>query len=380
MPMTDKIHQFLRRTSWFTDRLTMSKFRNGLSAGLSYLFKRPQSSEFPLALKIDISPVCNLKCPVCIHAAPDGDELLEKQDFAVYRMSVDQFRSIVDQVRGKVSALSLYYLGDPYAHPKVDEMCGIARDANLNVHLSTNFSFRFTDERIRRIVDSGVSHLTVCVDGFSQETYSRTRINGRLDFVLSNLERVCQRRKELNRQFPRVEVQYIKFPHNVHELETALAYFRKIGVDQIEHSWGMVNNYADLEPRNYAIDRPRQPATLPLCHWPYDSMVIKYNGDVIPCCNFRHATQYVAGEDARTFGNVFSSSVQAIWNSDVYATTRRLVVDPKLFDQDKGLESHFCHGCPAVFQTSQEKNIQMAPEFDVSRRRVIPILDHSQLG
>ncbi len=47
-------------------------------------------------------------------------------------------------------------------------MCGIARDANLNVHLSTNFSFRFTDERIRRIVDSGVSHLTVCVDGFFQ--------------------------------------------------------------------------------------------------------------------------------------------------------------------------------------------------------------------
>ena len=378
--MTDKIHQFLRRTSWLTDRLTIAKFRNGLAAGLSYLFKRQQSSPFPLALKIDISPVCNLKCPVCVHAAPDGDALLERQDFAVHRMSVDQFRSIVDQVRGKVSALSLYYVGDPYTHPQVDEMCGIAREANLNVHLSTNFSFRFSDDRIHRIVDSGISHLTVCVDGFSQETYSRTRINGRLDFVLSNLERVCKRRKELNRQFPRVEVQYIKFPHNFHELEAALAFFRNIGVDQIEHSWGMVNNYVDLEPRNYEIDQPRQPATLPLCHWPYDSMVIKYNGDVIPCCNFRHATQYVAGEDARIFGNVFSSSVHAIWNSDVYAKTRRLVVDPTLFDEDKGLESHFCHGCPALFQTSQEKNIQMAPEFDVSRRRVIAILDHSQLG
>ncbi len=378
--MTNKIHQFLRRTSWFTDRLTPAKFRNGLSAGLSYLLRRQRSSSFPLALKIDISPVCNLKCPVCVHAAPEGDALLEKQDFAVYRMSVDQFRKIVDEVRGKVSALSLYYLGDPYAHPNVDEMCGIAKDAGLNVHLSTNFSFRFTDERIRRILDSGVSHLTVCVDGFSQETYSRTRINGRLDFVLSNLERVCKLRDQLKRSFPKIEVQYIKFPHNVHELEAALSYFKKIGVDQIEHAWGMVNNYADLEPRNYDIRQPRGKAGLPLCHWPYDSMVIKYNGDVIPCCNFRHATQYVAGEDARTLGNVFSSGVHAIWNSDVYAATRRLVLDPKDFERNENLKSHFCHGCPALFQTNQERNIQMAPEYDVDRRRVIPILDQTRLG
>jgi len=374
MNLSEYLRTFTRRVRWLSDGLTPEKLWHAGCAAASYALGRETSAAWPLALKIDISPACNLKCPVCVHAEPGDDDLLVRQDFAQKRMSVDHFRTIVEEVRGHVSALSLYYVGDPYAHPEVDEMCRIASDAGLNTHANSNFSFRFTDERIRRIVESGLTHLTVCVDGFSQESYSRTRINGRLDFVLSNLERVCSVRRQLGRCFPRVEVQFIKFPHNVHELEKAIAWFGDVGVDSVEHYWGMVSNYADLEPSRYAVGEPLPRRMLPRCHWPYDSMVIRYDGEVIPCCNFRHATQYVPSEDGRSFGNVFSLGVKAVWDSAIYRQTRRLVADPGAFLGDPVAEGHFCHGCPALFATTQKENIKMAPEFDVAGKRVISLM------
>ena len=77
-------------------------------------------------------------------------------------------------------AVSMYYLGDPLMHPDLDEMCRITSNGGLNAHISSNFSFSLTDERLRSLVLSGLTHLTVCVDGFSHETYSRTRVGGRL--------------------------------------------------------------------------------------------------------------------------------------------------------------------------------------------------------
>src|SRR5205085_1410671 len=151
---------------------------------------------WPTVLKIDISPVCNLRCTVCVHAAPNGDTDLERQEFhGRQRMSVADFRRIIAEVAGRTSAVSLYYLGDPLVHPDLDEMCGIARDAGMNVHISTNFSFKLTDERLARMARSGLTHLTVCVDGLRQESYERTRVGGRIDLVLSNLRRICAERR-----------------------------------------------------------------------------------------------------------------------------------------------------------------------------------------
>lgn len=359
------IRQIIRRLHWFLNGLTFRKATNGFSLLIAYAFKRERIRAWPAVLKVDVSPMCNLKCPVCVHAEPEDNPLLQKQVFKGKRMSLEQFQRLVDEARGKVSAFSLYYLGDPYMHPDIDEMCRITRDAGINVHLSTNFSFRFSDERIEKIAHSGVTHLTVCVDGFSQETYGKTRQRGNIEFVLSNLERLSAYKKRHGLDSPRIEVQYIKFNHNVHELSQALAFFSKLGVDHVENYWGMVNNYSDLEPRNYEIFKPLPAKALPRCYWPFATMMIKYNGDVIPCCNFRHAAQYGEGEDAKPLGNVFNEGFLAVWDSPVYRRTRRLCANPGAVLEDDSLKEHFCYGCPALFQTDYDKQVKMAPDYDV---------------
>ena len=346
-----------RRRAWLFGRMDARRALNMVSAAKDFALKREKMNAFPAIVKIDISPLCNLRCTACVHADANGNPTLEKQVFApAHRMSVEQFRGIVEKVKGKATAVSLYYLGDPMAHPDLDKMCRIAADAGLQVHASTNFSFGFKDERIRSIVESGLSHLTVCIDGLSQEKYQRTRVGGNIARVIHNLERVSKVRKELGQKYPLIEVQYIMFQHNLDEVEQARKFCDDIGVEQFTTFWGDLHNWTDRDPGNFDVIGPKPKKNLPHCYWPYFSTVIKYNGDVIPCCTHRQGMQYAPGADARVFGNVFEKDFAEIWNSPEYQQARRMVSDPTRSETDPTLKEHFCDACPVLFETTRNEN------------------------
>src|ERR1043166_4124753 len=112
-----------RRQGWFLEGMTLRRAFNLLMGGAQWALKNEHMYSFPTAVKIAISPMCNLSCTVCVHADPNGDPALEKQEFhPQHRMSVEQFRKIINQIRGRSSAVSLYYVGDPLVHPDLDEM------------------------------------------------------------------------------------------------------------------------------------------------------------------------------------------------------------------------------------------------------------------
>ncbi len=342
-----------RRKGWLIENLSLQKLLNMGVGVLQFAFKRERMLSWPVIVKIDISPLCNLKCTFCVHAAANGDPVLEEQRFRPsQKMTLEQYRSIIDQIAGRSTAVSLYYLGDPLVHPDLEEMCRIARKAGLNVHISTNFSFLLTDERVQQLVNSGLTHLTVCVDGLDQQKYQLTRVGGRLDWVLSNLRRVCNYRREQGRIYPKVEVQYINFQHNLKDLEEAQRLFAEIGVDQVSHFWGKLSNMTEDEPGRYAIVGSKKNQRLPQCSWPHLAMLIKYNGDVIPCCQYRQGSQYTATGDRTRLGNVFETSVWDIWNSAQYQKLRRLVSNPEVVESESEMKESFCYGCPIVFNTN----------------------------
>ncbi|HKP75596.1 MAG TPA: radical SAM protein [Longimicrobiaceae bacterium] len=352
-----------RRRGWFMENLTPGKLWNLLLAGLDFALRREVARAWPVILKVDISPLCNLHCTICVHARPgegSSDELRGQRFTPSQRMPVDHFRRIAREVSGKTMAVSLYYLGDPLMHPHLDEICGIARDAGLNSHVSSNYSFNLSDERIRSIVESGVTHLTVCVDGLTQETYGRTRVGGRIDRVLDNLERTLRVRRELKRTYPRVEVQYIRYQHNLHEVDAARALCARLGVDQFTEIWGGLHNYADFAVGRYGVGEPRKKGALPQCLWPHFSMLVKFDGGVVPCCGHRIAAQYDPTADARVVGNVLESSVREVWNSAAYRAMRRFSADPGRVRSDPELRESFCDGCPTLFDTDVAGQRKMA--------------------
>lgn len=182
--------------------------------------------------------------------------------------------------------------------------------------------------------------------------------------MLSNLERTCRFRKELGRTTPLVEVQYIKFRHNVHEEEPARRLCEGFGVNEFATFWGALHNLTDIMPENVPTLRPKANERMPGCYWPHFSTVIKYNGDVIPCCEHRAAAQHAPGLDARALGNVFDDGLEAVWNGEAYRQTRRLVSNPERSETEPELKKNFCDGCFVIFDTDIAKARRWANDHD----------------
>ncbi|MCH7868387.1 MAG: SPASM domain-containing protein [Myxococcales bacterium] len=357
----------MRKISWFWHGLTLRKAINLAISGAQFYLKSEKAYNMPVIVKIDISPACNLRCPSCVHGFAGEDPVLQKQDLSnKHKMDIPHFTQLIDQIKATTSAVSLYYLGDPLAHPQLEEMCRIASDAGLGVHVGTNFSFRMTDERIRRLATCGITEFTADLDGMTQETYELTRVGANLETTMHNLKRLCAVKRELKLKFPVIEVQYIIFQHNVDDLEAAEQFCEEIGVDQFSSFWGNFHNYTDLGPDRFTVNEPKKPEknAPPLCTWPHFNTLVKSNGDVIPCCWNREGEQYTPDGDKRVVGNVFESSLKEIWKSPKYETMRAMVNNPeKAMNESSDAKESFCHGCSMLFDTTRNENRQSARDY-----------------
>lgn len=342
----------VRHRNWLTTGPSWSVLLNMLACGARYALGCKRAHTVPPWLKIDLSPLCNLRCTVCIHARPGEDPYLQRQRFGPQmQMPLERFGELMGQLTGRAKCVSLHYLGDPLMYNHLEEACALSRRAGLYTHIGTNFSFDLSDERLANLAASGLSHITVCIDGMSQEMYARTRAGGDLERVKDNLRRLCRIKRRRGWRLPYVEVQYIKFQHNLAHLAEAAEFAAAIGADQFTQLWGNLGNYSDLMPGRYRLLGPRSRTWLPRCPWPWVLMVVKYDGDVIPCCAYRHAAQYADAGQARVLGNVFRKSVAAVWRGRAYQELRRVCAHPGLFEREPALAATFCHGCPRLFHT-----------------------------
>nr|WP_245427636.1 radical SAM/SPASM domain-containing protein [Roseiarcus fermentans] len=332
---------------------------NGAAAAASFALRLERLRSWPVLVKIDISPACNLHCTYCVHAAPsdDASDPLSEQSFSKrQRISVSEYESIIRQIAGHSAAVALYYVGDPLMHPELARFCAIAGTAGLNSHVSTNFSLTLSERRLAALVRSGLTNLTVCVDSMRQERYQLTRVGGKISLVLDNLERLLRLRRAAGQTRPHVEVQFIKYQHNADEVDDAAAWCRSRGVDQFTEFWGNLHNYADLDPARCSGGAPREPHLFPHCAWPWFAMQVKFDGNVIPCCYHRVGEQYRRGGDPRHVGNV-SQGIFEIWNSPAYRRLRRLAIDPGASAEQ---DSSFCAGCPTLFAGAASERIMVA--------------------
>jgi MoaA/NifB/PqqE/SkfB family radical SAM enzyme len=358
------ISALYRRSEWLFGRLTMSKMLTFLGNAFAFSLKAKRVMTYPSMLKIDISPLCNLACPTCIHAIPSRIEdetrsVFERQKFNKHqKMSVSQFSAIIEEVKRKTSAISLFYYGDPLMHPNLDELCSIAFKAGMSVHYTTNFSFNLSDRRIEQIALSGVTHITIALDGATQETYQVTRVGGKLERVLSNLERLSRYKRDHGLAYPTIEVQSLKFAHHKPgEIEELRKLTDRFGVDKFTtfdgthlDSRGNQFSLASISMYFSRIVAPLSKGILPKCYWPYTIMVIKYNGDVLPCCRHRVERQYTDLDGKGVLGNVFETSIREVWNSRNYRLVRDLVGNPQLAETDDAYKDVFCYGCSMCYE------------------------------
>lgn len=279
----------------------------------------------PLKLTIDTTNVCQLRCPLC----PTG---LQVQDRPNGHASLETLSRILDETGDQLFFIDFFNWGEPLLNTHLEEFIRMANDKRVVCTVSTNLSLPLTDERIHRVVTSGLREMIVSLDGASQETYSTYRRRGNFDMVCDNLRRIVETKRKLGRTSPIITWQYLVFAFNEHEMDKARRMATEIGVDRILFRPAFLD--VDRYPMS-AEDRERMTQWKPKetlyqietltaaknakhhsrCGWHYTSAAINWDGTVAPCCT--------VFEKQHDFGKLgVGTSFMDVFNNEAFQSVR----------------------------------------------------------
>lgn len=312
--------------------LTPGRLGNLLLNEGSYLISRltgkPRMAGLPWAISIEPTTSCNLRCPEC----PSG---LRQFTRPTGSLDMDTFRSIIDPLSRHLIYLTLYFQGEPLLNRHFPEMVRYAKKQRLFVSTSTNANL-LDDETARKIVDSGLDHLIVSMDGTDQETYALYRKGGELNKVLEGIRSVISWKKKLGKQYPVIELQFLVLGTNEHQIGEIRRIAKELKVDKLSLKSAQLyetrNNPFLTTLKRYA--RYKDSGTgfaeiqsrLPdRCHRMWHAPVVTWDGKVLPCCFDKDAS--------RLLGSLSNSGLADIWYQEPAADFRKAIFkNRKAFD------------------------------------------------
>lgn len=320
---------------------TPRKLWNLLLVETEFRLRRAKVVGHPYILIVDPLNVCNLRCPLCPTGTGDLDRRQQRMDYEVFTRTIDQMAPWAYEV-------NLHNWGESLLHPRIFDMIAYANANNLATNMSTNFN-RVSDEKIDKLIASGLEYLILSIDGISQDVYSKYRVRGNIDKVLRNVRKLVRRKQELGSSTPFIEWQFILFKHNAHELERARVIADEIGVDRFRVIPPGIP-FAAKEPKKlkdewfYRDDEGKIEAfkgNVPTsCFYLYRSMTTNPDGGTAPCC--------IVYGDKNDFGDMRTQDFDDIWNNDKYLSARNL-----FRKGGRGVEPTICDGCHIFKQLGQ---------------------------
>lgn len=309
-----------------------------LWSAVSYIVK-PDTSAPPLHIQIDPIRRCTLKCIHCNRGLyPTGGE-----------MSIEVFRNIISQIPS-LESINITGLGEPFLHPRIGEMLGIAKEKKLFTYMNTNFTLG--KSIASKLVESRIDMVKISLDAAKTETYRKVRGTDDFPEIIRSIRLLADYKKARGTRLPIIRINNLLLSQNIHELQDMIRLAKELGVDQllmkqvfvydekrrgdvlggcslkeieerireaekIAKELGVKTNLGGLcqeMKKTLAINRGDARRTNP-CPLLWLSCNILYNGDVTPCC-------YLWGEEA-VMGNVTRERFNDIWNGERYKRFRQ---------------------------------------------------------
>lgn len=197
--------------------MTVRKAINIFISVVEMSFIRSRLISHPFYLRIEVSPICNLVCPGCLLGGAKRSETNpEHRNGKV--MSLELFKKSVEYFIPYLIKVNLYDEGEPLLNRQIPKMISHLKRNKVATCVSSNFSFKISDNYMRELLQCGLDHLIVALDGATQESYATYRKGGNIALVIGNLERLVSMRNELESTM-KIEIQFLEFRHNKDEKE-----------------------------------------------------------------------------------------------------------------------------------------------------------------
>jgi radical SAM protein with 4Fe4S-binding SPASM domain len=274
----------------------------------------------PPQLDIELNGGCNMACPFCLHGYGDKrpDTLLP----------IERYQELIDEaVAFGVRGLKLNYINEPMLRADLERCIAYAKAAGiLNVYMVTNGTL-LNAKRRTSMLDSGITKVFISVDAATSGTYSKQRLSGKFDLVVTNILDFVEERDRRGLRYPLVRVSFLRNALNIHEEED----FREFWQDKVDMlAFQRMNDLPDLDSGLIISDQAKGVEDK-RCSFPFKQLVVDHQGDILPCCKM--------GGKQLALGNIETMTLQGAWDSD---KMKRLQLMHK---EDRWRESPVCNRC-----------------------------------
>lgn len=288
-----------------------------------YGFYGRLKKEFPSQIIVDVNNKCNLSCVHC----PQSDKSRFKE---VHYLDESLNKKMIDEIQnyGKDIVQHIRYTanGEPLLHPRLFDMIKEAvKNSGAFVSLTTNGNL-LNDEKIVKLLNTGVKLIDVSIDAYSRDTYEKIRVNGEFNILNENVKNLIKYNK-LNNNKAKIIVSFVEQELNKNEVQLFKNYWETEGVDTVvirrlhtaAGSKNILKLLDDVEERTP-------------CVYPWERIILNCEGFLQYCPNcFTNDTSII---DYR------KTSIYEIWQSDFYNKLRKAHLD-----NNYGNFS-FCNQCP----------------------------------
>lgn len=244
--------------------------------------------EFPLFIDIEVTSVCNLKCPFC--ATTYGARTIKKGF-----ISFDTVKKIIDEgADNNLYGAKFNIRGEPLLHPQIHEFVKYAKQKGLiDIYFNTNATL-LTEEVVKKLIDGGLDRISISFEGHTKEVYEKYRVGAKYETVLSNIENLQSMKKSFGVEHPKVRVQCVMLP----ELEHTFEEYKKFWAERADEVTFL--DYKEMKVKKKGIQYPWT------CSQIWQRLGIWWDGTILPCNH--------DDEGVFTLGNVHQVSLKEVWH------------------------------------------------------------------
>jgi MoaA/NifB/PqqE/SkfB family radical SAM enzyme len=294
----------------------------------------------PIVDQIELTNICPMKCVMC----PKGLGLVTRpQGYA----SLALVQKIVDEIAaagGQRKPVTLHNLGESALVPHLEDAVRIVARAGLQSEVSINPGY-LPLEKYRALAAAGLSRLVLPVDGIDVVTLEKIRgAPVKAAQAFTHLAQLFEHvRAHPDEPGPQILVQMIRMKANAHQLDAFLERYGGLGLPRVSAFVKELDaNTRDATSLLAARARPY------LCRAPWLSVVVLWDGRVVPCCYDDNA--------AHVLGDASTSSLAAIWADE---PARRLRADLR-----GGAAPRLCEGCAHRPDTWERPSLDDEPAME----------------
>ncbi|WP_320172590.1 radical SAM/SPASM domain-containing protein [Maridesulfovibrio sp.] len=296
----------------------------------------------PMVFNIETTSYCNMKCVMCqrttdmqrkpSHMSMEVFQRIVEQMPAMPATQFEDWQRFVDsnlRTDSKPSENNFYFdvvangvtlhgFGEPLLDPLLPERVAMLREKNINSYFSAN-PCNIKLPFIKKLFEAGVSHIKFAMDSLDDDVARKIR-GGPADFTESyrKVLEVLKLKKDM-----KAETTIVMTMLDMSGDPAVLPSFIDLWKDKDVYAYGKsIDNQWLLKTKEKAEAKTAAEASnkshyqKQYCEFPWTSVTIMDNGNVVPCTQDINCTW--------TFGNVMEQSLEEIWNGKKFDEFRKL--------------------------------------------------------